>query len=71
MYSPCRSMPADTSVDWSKPLEGGPIKIDISADERKLAEQDAEMLGLGFLVDGKHIHPSRVIMLTRKNDQED
>ncbi len=61
---------ADTSVDWNKPLEPGPVHVPVPATERALAEHDAKMLGIGFLVDGKHVASSRVTVIERRHLEE-
>lgn len=53
-------------VNWQQPLEPGPVKIDAPGDERKLCEQDAQQLGVGYMVDGKRVHPSRVTVFVLK-----
>ncbi len=56
----------DTSVDWDKPHEPGPVKIVPQSEERALAERDERLYGIGFLIDGKHVDPSRVVVLNSK-----
>lgn len=58
--------PPDTFVDWNRSLEPGPVKIDVPGNERKLCEQDAQHLGVGYMVDGKRVHPSRVTVFVLK-----
>jgi len=53
-------------VDWSRPLEPGPVKIDAPSDERRLCEEDAQHLGVAYMVDGKRVHPSRVVVFEIK-----
>lgn len=67
IHPPCDPLPTDTSVDWNKPLEPGPVHVSVPATERRLAEHDAKMLGIGFLVDGKHVDPSRVVIIERRH----
>ncbi len=53
----------DQPPDWDRPLEPGPVKIVPQSAERQRAQADADMTGLGVLVDLKRIEPSRVILL--------
>lgn len=48
---------------WSLAVEQTAMPTPVDEDEHKLAQRDSEQLGIGFLVDGKYIHPDRVCVL--------
>jgi len=56
----------DPTVNCNQPLEPGAVKIVPLSEERALAERDERVYGIGFLVDGKHVDPSRVVVLNSK-----
>lgn len=48
---------------WSLACEVTAAPVPVDEDEHKLAQRDSELLGIGFLVDGKYVHPDRVHVL--------
>ncbi len=38
----------------------------IKEKERNAAESDAELIGIGFIVDGKRVEPNRVVIIKPK-----
>ena len=48
---------------WQLACEQTAAPQPVDNDERALAERDSEQLGIGFLVDGKYVHPDRVHVL--------
>ena len=46
-------------------------ELGIFDKEKDLAKKDAEVYGIGYLVNGLRVHPSRVVVFKNKEEQND
>jgi hypothetical protein len=45
-------------------------ELGIFDKEKDLANKDAELYGLGYLVDGLRVHPSRVVIIFKNKEEQ-
>jgi hypothetical protein len=47
-----------------------PLQRELEAKQKEMADEDAKHFGIGFLVDGIRVQPSRVVIIRPKPKQE-
>ena len=45
-------------------------ELGIDDKEKESANKDAELYGLGYLVDGLRVHPSRVVIISKNKEEQ-